>query len=116
MPPLKLYSAAALAAVATAAFGFFKLLTIIVISGTSSIGNALFRGWWTMPENCDCTARASICSASTAVNFTRQFEFATGRRPGGDHEQNSGDHKINTAKDGGGDDGAPDLHQREIGR
>ena len=44
VPPLKLYSAAALAAVAAAAFGFFKLLTMIVISGTSSIGNALFRG------------------------------------------------------------------------
>ena len=41
---IKLYSAAALAAVAAAGFGFFKLLPMIVISGTSSIGNALFRG------------------------------------------------------------------------
>jgi len=57
---------AAAAAGAAVALDFFRLLTMIVISGTSSSGRALFSGCWTMPKNCDCTALASSCSASTA--------------------------------------------------
>ena len=71
-----------------------------------------------MPENCDCTRPGLDLQRvdGGAVNFTRQFEFAAGGRPSGNHEQDGGDHEIDAAEDGGGGNRAPDLHQREIGR
>ena len=55
-----------LVAAVAAALDFFRLLMMIVISGTSTSGSTLFSGCCTMPVNCDCSARASTCKASTA--------------------------------------------------
>jgi hypothetical protein len=51
-----------------------------------------------------------------AMILAGEFEFAAGRRPSRDHEQDGCDHKIDHAKDGGGRDRAPDLNQGEISR
>src|SRR6266478_3676543 len=37
---------------------------MIVISGTISRGRTPLSGWWNAPDTCDCSARASSCSAS----------------------------------------------------
>src|SRR5713101_10097173 len=52
-------------AAAVAVAGFFRLLMMIVISGTISRGRTPLSGWWIAPDTCDCSARASSCSAST---------------------------------------------------
>ena len=83
-PRVKLYSAAALAAVAAAAFGFFRLLTMIVISGTSSIGKRAVQGM--MDHAGELRLHGPRLDLQRidggVVNFIREFEFATGRRPG----------------------------------
>jgi hypothetical protein len=39
-------------------------MMMIVISGTITNGSTPFKGWWIIPDNCDCSARASSWSAS----------------------------------------------------
>ena len=78
---------------------------MIVISGTSSIGKRAVQG---MMDHAGELRLHGPCLDlqridGRAVNFVREFEFAPRRRPAGDHEQNGGDHEIDTAKDGGGD-------------
>ena len=57
-------SAVAAEAGAGFAVDFFRLRMMIVISGTISNGNTPFKGWWIIPDNSDCSARASSWSAS----------------------------------------------------
>jgi len=57
-------SAAVVAAVVGPGVDFFRLLMMIVISGTISRGSTPFKGWWIIPDSCDCSARASSCNAS----------------------------------------------------
>ena len=70
-----------------------------------------------MLVTCDCTARASSCSASTAELWTRfrQFEFTPRRRPRRNRKQYCSDHEVESAEKGSGRHRTQDLAQREIG-
>src|SRR6266699_3539919 len=67
---------------AAVAAGFFRLLMMIVISGAISRGRTPLSGWWIAPDSCDCSARASSCSASTEEPWI-SFASSSSRPDGG---------------------------------